>query len=260
MNKQELVDRAVHERNGVLGDGNANAQFIVLENGEFYALTRKYINSRSDISSDQIVCTVEEFQQRARELGYVNGYRWGVEYPTNGKKPNLPDDVVVSVSSGSFAIDALSDAKIDEWRWGSSISFKITDTRYKPEDTSYLETPALEPAPEEEGWYDYTTQKALRLPPVGVDVETCNPDQLLYGAGESGEVLAHVENTAVIRMSYGLGCFCADNLRPMDWNRKAEAERKLVVDAAYDRGYAGVTKGVLFAMFDDGFLRMPEWK
>ena len=36
---------------------------------------------------------------------------------------------------------------------------------------------------------------------------------LHYGAGESGEVVAHVENTAVVRMSYGLGCFTSRYLR-----------------------------------------------
>lgn len=29
--------------------------------------------------------------------GFINGYRWGVEYPTNGKKPDLPDDIYIDV-------------------------------------------------------------------------------------------------------------------------------------------------------------------
>jgi hypothetical protein len=52
------------------------------------------------------------------------------------------------------------------------------------------------------------------LPPIGKHVYVHDPEgQLIYGAGEDGEVLAHVENTAVVRMSYGLGCFTAKHLR-----------------------------------------------
>lgn len=61
------------------------------------------------------------------------------------------------------------------------------------------------------------------LPPVGCFCEVEDLDgMLVYGHGESGEVIAHVENTAVIRMSYGLGCFEAGFLRPL----RTEAERK----------------------------------
>lgn len=61
------------------------------------------------------------------------------------------------------------------------------------------------------------------LPPVGCFCEVEDRDgMLVYGHGESGEVIAHVENTAVIRMSYGLGCFEAGFLRPL----RTEAERK----------------------------------
>lgn len=61
------------------------------------------------------------------------------------------------------------------------------------------------------------------LPPVGCFCEVEDLDgMLVYGQGESGEVIAHVENTAVIRMSYGLGCFEARFLRPL----RTEAERK----------------------------------
>jgi hypothetical protein len=54
------------------------------------------------------------------------------------------------------------------------------------------------------------------LPPVGVEVDIVDiHERLRYGQNESGEVVAHVENTAVVRMSYGLGCFEAEFLRPI---------------------------------------------
>lgn len=68
------------------------------------------------------------------------------------------------------------------------------------------------------------------LPPIGMHCEIVDPDcVLMYGRGESGEVISHVENTAVIRMSYGLGCFEARFLRPL--STEAERKRDAAVEA-----------------------------
>lgn len=68
------------------------------------------------------------------------------------------------------------------------------------------------------------------LPPVGMHCEIVDPyGVLMYGQGESGEVIAHVENTAVIRMSYGLGCFEARFLRPT--HSEAERKRNAAIEA-----------------------------
>lgn len=68
------------------------------------------------------------------------------------------------------------------------------------------------------------------LPPVGMHCKIVDHDGvLMYGQGESGEVVAHVENTAVIRMSYGLGCFEARYLRPI--HPEAERKRDAAVEA-----------------------------
>ena len=53
----------------------------------------------------------------------------------------------------------------------------------------------------------------INLPPIGSLVVVHDDGSLIYGQGESGEVLAHVDGTAVIRMSYGLGCFLPRCLR-----------------------------------------------
>lgn len=90
------------------------------------------------------------------------------------------------------------------------------------------------------------------LPPIGefVDVEG---EDLVYGNGELNcEVIAHVENTAVIRMSYGLGCFQKHVLSPSRTERdKAIEDMKqccpypgswdtvglIYAEALYDAGY-----------------------
>lgn len=77
---------------------------------------------------------------------------------------------------------------------------------------------------------------ANELPPIGsfVDVVGKNGVELFYGEGEVNcEVLAHVENTAVIKMGYGLGCFSSDALKASDTRTDIE---KAIDDALFDIG------------------------
>jgi hypothetical protein len=97
------------------------------------------------------------------------------------------------------------------------------------------------------GRTDNDWHERVELPPIGAPVEIfC--DDLFYGQGESGKVVAHVEDVAVIRMSYGLGCFAAKNLRPLKtecekfverFNREWNAQDKTIYEFAadqYDKG------------------------
>lgn len=90
------------------------------------------------------------------------------------------------------------------------------------------------------------------LPPIGefVDVEG---EDLVYGDGELNcEVIAHVEDTAVIRMSYGLGCFQKHVLSPSRTERDKTIDGmkqycpypgswdtvgRIYAEALYDAGY-----------------------
>jgi hypothetical protein len=234
--------------------------------------------------------------------GFINGYRWGVEYPTNGSKPDLPDDVIIQLST-SMCRGALSVFAGSAMHAAKGASFKIIDERYKPEDTSYLgeyfavqgidqqkikntlisDVAAVAKgriinSPEalaqfdsdlaehmknksESEWFDYTNQKALRLPPVGEKVEV-----LMHWTGgwSVGWVLVvgHDADGVIWRngsdtKSYIHSPRC--EIRPLNWNRKAEAERKRVVDAA-QKECVNFSSNDLGRLYDAGFLRMPEDK
>lgn len=93
------------------------------------------------------------------------------------------------------------------------------------------------------------------LPPVGAFVDVTGYVQ--YGSGETNcEVVAHVEDCAVIRMSYGLGCFESRALSP------AKTERERVIQAAMQAGMrdGGYHLPVEFceALYDAGMLVMPN--
>lgn len=60
-------------------------------------------------------------------------YEYGIEYETNGEKPDLPDDVLVEYMrkdwKGWIGVDTAG-----AWRWKCCTSFRIVDQRYKPKE------------------------------------------------------------------------------------------------------------------------------
>lgn len=95
------------------------------------------------------------------------------------------------------------------------------------------------------------------LPPVGVRVSIFDDGDLVYGHGESGEVIAHVEDCAVIRMSYGLGCFTAKNLRTPE-QIAAEEREKAIEEMCFAEETLTVKQAK--ALYDAGYRRQEEGK
>lgn len=245
MNKQELLDKAVHEFGG-------KWPLKTAETSVYSAATHKDFG---------ISFTKEELQQRASELGYVNGYRYGIEYPTGGKKPDLPDDVIVEFKM-PLCMAAFGVINKHALYLANNASFRIIDERYKPADTSYLETPALEPAPQEESWYDYDNQKAIALPPVGAECEwkpyaPCKADwKKCFVDYIHGEWVC-VTNSNSHKMKQILNNV---KFRPLDHNRKATEERRKVVNAAYTAydNHTGSELERFYALYDAGYLKLPS--
>lgn len=65
-------------------------------------------------------------------------YEYGVEYPTNGKKPDLPDGVLVELLYRDGDKDETTRLGILRWNHngndGDILSFRIVDERYKPKE------------------------------------------------------------------------------------------------------------------------------
>lgn len=223
--------------------------------------------------------TFEIFKAAAEELGYINGYRWGVEYPTGGKKPDLPDDLEIQYWKSEFGKSA---ANVIALNWSNNsdrcypvIKFKITDQRYKPADTSYLD--AVSEIPESKSnaenasdWYDYEAQKAVALPPVGGMFEFVESSEFTktrreWITGQKVKVLSYeFVNETLVAAVFNIDaeiaeCLVYQCMRPLDHNRKAEADKKRVVDAA-SACCEHITLAVLADLYDAGYLRMPEVK
>lgn len=239
---------------------------LVIKNNGIFPENGEYDVHLTDIGAH---LPVSVLRQRARELGYVNGYRWGVEYPTNGKKPDLAYDVEIDC----YYDNEWNSAKVYHIDWTdcgfSSVvtKFKITDQRYKPVDTSYLDSVSEIPesksnAENVSDWYDYEAQRAIALPPVGEKVEVF----LHWSESWSGWVVivGHDHDGVIWRNGSDNKSYIyspRSEIRPLDYaTRKAEAEKKRVVDAAYDEAIkAGcVDFGQwLSHLYDAGYLKLP---
>ncbi len=309
MNKQGLIDKAVHELGWVYEKsscgGNDVENYLWDIGDDLYQRLNRPLGFLGDF-----VCTKGEFQQRAKELGYINGYRYGVEYPTNGERPTLPDDTLVSVKDKHWLH---GHEQIGAWEWSLLKTFKILDQRYKPADTSYLDksgslfcndaylarqvadeklrkdgtanleeleagnlnvpkrnstevskTTESKSKPENvSDWFDYEAQKAVALPPVGLicEARAASLDEFV-----KVKVLNAETNRKELAVASINGCifsrlFWAFEFRPLDHNRKAEAEaeKKRVVDAA-SAHCDHINPAVIADLYDAGFLRMPEGK
>lgn len=73
--------------------------------------------------------TFSDYQPRPTPQEKPMKYEYGVEYPTNGVKPDLPDDVLVEVKDRTGLWDG-SVLRVKDWAWGNAIGFQIVDDRY----------------------------------------------------------------------------------------------------------------------------------
>lgn len=164
----KTIKDAVIELEGELPEWYMNANCWAIHNG---LLTYFDMNCNPAVAID-----MDYYKAEAKRMGYINGYRWGVEYTTNGKRPDLPDDVLVDVkcATGSNKWMGYNGLNVRDACWEKSSlyeieasSFKITDPRYKPVD-EVSEIPESKPDAEsvsentESNWFERG-----ELPPVG---------------------------------------------------------------------------------------------
>jgi hypothetical protein len=279
MNKQELIDEAVKQFKGVWPARNTCNVYMSyrpeVKNTTHYPF---YLFDYEPNNVD--FWHIEEFQKRARELGWVNGYKYGVEYETNGKKPDLPDDLLVDIKceTGANKWQGNENLKVSGVLWVGdedmvpASHFKIVDDRFKPvEQYEPLKIPSTFEgsgqaggmgAPASIDWYDYTQQKAVALPPVGAKVEVF----LQWSGKWSGWVLVigHDNDGIVWRNGSDSRSYIhtpRDEIRPLDHATRAkDLERERVVDAVFAE-YKYHTHlsvyDVLEMMYDKGFLKLP---
>lgn len=255
MDRLELIDKAINEANG-LWCGEHTLLFVSGELNVLYPKHTKFIYDRKATESNgywDLVCTVDEYLQRAKELGWINGYKWGVEYPTNGKKPDLPDDVKICIQNDT----GLSYIQLIGFvaHWCETQKFRIVDNRYKPVSETPEKQQNVSYFPDnkqntgnvstDNSWYENG-----ELPPTGVECEwSTNGGRNWYKTK-----IIFSDKTVVLTTSYQL--YKIDD--PDVLFRPLKSERERFVEAAWLLTENELNFGSIFRkMFDAGF-RAPE--
>ena len=129
MKQQELIDKSVEYLKGVWLDETGE------ENHLYRFYSGRFVTGVYFIpTTSEYVCTKEQFITRAKELGWVSGFKWGVEYPTNGKQPELAGDVLCNTVHQDGERLEYNDHTVKDWDWPELKAFYIIDPRYKPKD------------------------------------------------------------------------------------------------------------------------------
>jgi hypothetical protein len=125
---------------------------------------------------------------------------------------------------------------------------------------------------EPESWYDYANQKALRLPPLDYECEYSYSTFLGWKKCKYIGVNSFDSKKYAVIFDFESADYENPRIckilefRPLDWNRKAEAGRRQLVDAAILKlaSFSQIDfdswEDILTKLYDAGFLRMPEDK
>jgi hypothetical protein len=127
-------------------------------------------------------------------------------------------------------------------------------------DSNTFEFPALD----DSGWWDYDNDKPIRFPCKDTEC------QMMDDRGAFVKVCIIAEKDGITfgwrTNGFNMVYFSDDmsEFRPLDWNRKAEAEKKRVVDAVIEamkpNPLTGTMEKWFGKLYDLGCLRLPPEK
>ncbi len=176
-------------------------------------------------------------------------HEFGGEWPSVF---NMPEKR--STKNGFYVTPSGTMTHKDRCEW-----FKESEFQQRARELGYLDAPTVKDSLTDE-WYDYDNQKAIALPPVGVECLTWFDDG--KECWQKCKVLAlspyeqdHMAVSLIGR--YDRKLIWSQDFKPLDHNRKAEAEKKRVVDAAMKIASGGMTKEMYEALYDAGYLKLP---
>lgn len=159
-------------------------------------------------------------------------YEYGVEYQTNGQKPELPDDVLVEFKNKDGVWNVSGSDALCSWAWCRSSAFRIVDERYN--------------------WHDRG-----ELPPVGEECEVYIEQRNCWA---KVKVLAVDGDYIVWRNGSDNKSYIGtnkDNVRPIRTEREKAIEAASKIAEEHNKSGAKEFYG---ALYDAGLLRLPEEK
>lgn len=248
MSKQELIDKAVKKLKGKLPK---TSQGVYASNLPLVLINRKDGSYHDgcigyDHTEYTELCTQDEFTQRAKDLGWINGYQYGAEYETNGKKPVLDDDVMVQVRYRNEPDGAWRGGSVNLFIWENSIEkFRIVDDRFKPDQLDDISVVDIK-----NSWHQQN-----KLPPVGIiclalngkDMQWKEVEILKYRINEAGISVAAVMNVHTFEL------FWAGDFKPIKSKHEEFVEAAMMAIASKHSNFTEQPVEFLKCLFEAGF-------
>lgn len=226
----------------------------------FVILTKKLDGSHSELKLKR-----SEFESTAKRMGYINGYKYMEECTEKGK-PNLPDDVMVSVLTHNRG--RLPAGHVGFWNWDSSEirSFRIVDQRHKPVDEVSEISESINKAE-----YVSEISKSKDFDMKVSETEQSNSWHyrgLLPFSGTKvelwigGQYKEDVEFLCRRKFDLVFWRFTNDSVdsapTPTAEVKPIRTHREKVIEAAISIASGGLTKEMYSALYDAGMLVLPQ--
>lgn len=238
--KRKKIEQAVEELKGKWPENSRDDEIYLIK----FESDAKYTTTFGLTSdTDRNICTRTEFEQVARDKGWCNGYKWGVEYNCKLSKPSLNEDILIDILENSAW---LGERKAKEVNWKRVIKFRITDQRYKPKEP-------------EGDWF-----KRGELPPERIKCEFDKGDKWVtaytIGLDEEGCMVVDVQGEHPYQSSPNPSHF-----RPIRTERDELIEKALeVIQQDYSQECMDYTspqeyvENAMIQIFYAGMLKMPS--
>lgn len=251
MDKQELIDKAVEQFKGKYPAVDKGNVILSYRDGDDDKLNSYYPFYVWHTESQYDICTAGEFSVRARELGWINGYKWGVEYPTNGKRPDLPDGVVFELCDVTFGWLPFGYPKNDVHPniLENCTKFRITDLRHKPKQPEQQDKP-------DNSWYERG-----EFPPAGerclVKISGEWLETYIIGFDDDENIVFKVDYEKFKRHYDSYNKSATENFRPIKTERDRQYE--FAASKMLTSKISNTQRKTINRMLDIGF-RAPDEK
>ena len=242
LSKVEMIDQAIKD----LGGDISKVTFYGCEGHTYLKATNSYAGgyalchyNSSSVTDGLCFCTIEEFEQRKKELEQMNKQDDWLYVGAFVVRPDGFVDEVVGVSEEN----------------GVRLKYSFQHycrSQLKPFKSEEAKT----------GWYDYENQRTAIKPPIG--------EIVLYDDYKQGlikvKILGHHPNNGGVWSEAVGGTFAEGNsystdsyycFRPLDWDKLSKRKQAIAYAMELSPDWAKL-EDIFGSLYDAGVLKLPE--
>ena len=232
MTKTEKIDKAIKD----LGGDIIKATFYGYEGHTHLKVSKAYTGgyvlchyNSSSVTDGLCFCTIEEFEQRKKELEQMSKQDDWLYVGAFVVRPDGFVDEVVSVSEDN------------------GVRLKCSFQHYCRSQLKLFKSEA------KTEWYDYENQKALTLPPVGENTYC----QLFDSISTLVKVVGHDAGDVVYKYAGSYYSASISIFKPLDWDKLSKRKQAIAYAMELSPDWDKL-EDIFGSLYDAGVLKLPE--